>query len=72
MLNKAECLIKMGNIEDSLRTLDDVLSLDPKHQFALEFQNSVQIGPDFGKSFQITSCFQNSFLTAPIYLPNSF
>ena len=33
---------KMGNIEDSLRTLDDVLSLDPKHPYALEFQNSVR------------------------------
>ena len=33
---------KMGRIEDSLQTLDDVLSLNPKHQKALDFKNRVQ------------------------------
>jgi glycosyltransferase involved in cell wall biosynthesis/SAM-dependent methyltransferase len=33
---------KRGEIEDSLQTLDDVLLLDPKHQHALDFQNSVR------------------------------
>ena len=33
---------KMGDIEDSLQTLDEVLSLEPKHKYALEFQNSVR------------------------------
>jgi tetratricopeptide (TPR) repeat protein len=33
---------KKGEIEDSLKTLDEVLLLDPKHQYALDFQNSVR------------------------------
>jgi glycosyltransferase involved in cell wall biosynthesis/SAM-dependent methyltransferase len=33
---------KKGEIEDSLQTLDEVLLLDPKHQYALDFQNSVR------------------------------
>ena len=33
---------KRGEIEDSLQTLDTVLLLDPKHQYALDFQNSVR------------------------------
>ena len=33
---------KRGEIEDSLQTLDEVLLLDPKHQHALDFQNSVR------------------------------
>ena len=33
---------KRGEIEDSLQTLDEVLLLDPKHQYALDFQNSVR------------------------------
>ena len=33
---------KRGEIEDSLKTLDTVLVLDPKHQYALDFQNSVR------------------------------
>ena len=32
---------KMGSIEDSLRTLDNILSIDPKHKYALEFQKSI-------------------------------
>jgi tetratricopeptide (TPR) repeat protein len=34
--------LKIGEIEDSLQTLDTVLLLDPKHQYALDFQNSVR------------------------------
>jgi tetratricopeptide (TPR) repeat protein/glycosyltransferase involved in cell wall biosynthesis len=33
---------KSGDIEESLQTLDTVLLLDPKHQYALDFQNSVR------------------------------
>ncbi|MBT5471673.1 MAG: glycosyltransferase [Nitrospina sp.] len=33
---------KMGRVEDSLKTLDDVLFIDPNHKFALEFQKSVR------------------------------
>ena len=33
---------KRGEIEDSLQTLDEVLLLDPKHQYALDFQKSVR------------------------------
>jgi spore maturation protein CgeB/tetratricopeptide (TPR) repeat protein len=33
---------KRGEIEDSLQILDTVLLLDPKHQYALDFQNSVR------------------------------
>jgi tetratricopeptide (TPR) repeat protein len=33
---------KRGEIEDSLQTLDTVLLLNPKHQYALDFQNSVR------------------------------
>jgi spore maturation protein CgeB/tetratricopeptide (TPR) repeat protein len=33
---------KRGEVEDSLQTLDTVLLLDPKHQYALDFQNSVR------------------------------
>lgn len=32
---------KKGMIEDSLRTLDDVLSIDPDHKLALDFKNNV-------------------------------
>ena len=38
----AGLLFKMGKIEESLLTLDAVLVIDPKHQFALDFQNSVR------------------------------
>ncbi|MFT4577582.1 MAG: spore maturation protein CgeB/tetratricopeptide (TPR) repeat protein [Nitrospinales bacterium] len=34
---------KKGEIEESLQTLDAVLILDPKHQYALDFQNSVRM-----------------------------
>ena len=34
---------KRGEIEDSLQTLDEILFLDPKHQYALDFQNSLRI-----------------------------
>jgi tetratricopeptide (TPR) repeat protein len=33
---------KRGEVEDSLQTLDKVLLLDPKHQYALDFQKSVR------------------------------
>jgi spore maturation protein CgeB/tetratricopeptide (TPR) repeat protein len=33
---------KRGEMEDSLQTLDAVLLLDPNHQYALDFQNSVR------------------------------
>jgi spore maturation protein CgeB/Tfp pilus assembly protein PilF/cyclopropane fatty-acyl-phospholipid synthase-like methyltransferase len=33
---------KRGEVEDSLQTLDELLLLDPKHQYALDFQNSVR------------------------------
>jgi spore maturation protein CgeB/Tfp pilus assembly protein PilF/ubiquinone/menaquinone biosynthesis C-methylase UbiE len=33
---------KRGEIEDSLQILDEVLLLDPKHQYALDFQKSVR------------------------------
>jgi len=38
----AGILFKMGKTDASLQILDDVLALDPKHQYALEFQNSVR------------------------------
>ncbi len=33
---------KMENVEDSLKTLDDILFIDPNHKFALEFQKSIR------------------------------
>jgi glycosyltransferase involved in cell wall biosynthesis/SAM-dependent methyltransferase/Tfp pilus assembly protein PilF len=39
---KAGIQFKRGQIEDSLQTLDEVLLLDPNHQYALDFQNSVR------------------------------
>ena len=32
---------KKGMIEDSLKTLDDVLCINPNHKLALDFKNSV-------------------------------
>ena len=32
---------KKGMIEDSLKTLEDVLCIDPNHKIALDFKNSV-------------------------------
>ena len=32
---------KKGMIDDSLRTLDDILRIDPNHKLALDFKNSV-------------------------------
>ena len=32
---------KKGMIEDSLRTLNDVLAIDPDHKMALDFKNNV-------------------------------
>lgn len=42
LLAMAGLQFKMGSIEDSLKTLDDVLFIDPKHKYALDLQNSVR------------------------------
>ena len=42
LFSMAGLQFKMGNIEDALRTLDNVLSIDPKHKYALEFQKNIR------------------------------
>ena len=42
LFSMAGLQFKMDNIEDALRTLDNVLSIDPKHKYALEFQKNIR------------------------------